>query len=40
MALQMKKASGGTGLAVCACAGVIGFMGKAILLVIETKLER
>jgi hypothetical protein len=34
MALQMKNASGGTGLA---RSGVIGFIGKAILFVIETK---
>jgi hypothetical protein len=37
MALQMKKASGGTGLAVCARSRVIGFIGQAILFVMETK---
>jgi hypothetical protein len=35
MALQMKKASGGTGLAVCACSHVIGLIGKTILFVIQ-----
>jgi hypothetical protein len=34
MALQMKKASGGTGLAVCARSRV-GFIGKTTLSVIE-----
>jgi hypothetical protein len=37
MALQMKKASGGTGLAACARSRIINFIGKAILFVIETK---
>jgi len=37
MALQMKKASGGTGLAVCARSRVIGFIGQTILFVMETK---
>jgi hypothetical protein len=37
MALQMKKASGGTDLAVCARSRVIGFIGKTILSAIATK---
>jgi hypothetical protein len=36
MALQMKNASGGTGLAVCARSQTIGFTGKTILFVMET----
>jgi hypothetical protein len=36
MALQMKKASGGTGLAICARSRVIGFIGQTTLSVIET----
>jgi hypothetical protein len=37
MALEMKKASGGTGFVACARWRVINFIGKAILFVIGTK---
>jgi hypothetical protein len=37
MALQMKKTSGGTGLAVCARSRVVGFIGKMTGSVIPTK---